>query len=294
MAGLAILAGLALPAIAPSPAWAASDSNAYVANLGSNNVSVIDTATNMVTVGSIPFGVAITPDGLHTYVTNLGSGNVSVIATASNMVTATVTVGTQPNGVAISPICPAPSLTISKSHTGKFTQGLQGTYTITVDNTGPGATDGTTVNVHDPSRQDSLPPASPASGGAARWPPSPAPAATPCPPGQLSAHHTEGQRLLQRLCPSHQHRHGHRGRRQHYPHCHRPHHHQPQRTLPPAQSPPPSPLLRTPHGGRQPSPQFPLTDRPARALPTNLEELAGSATPTVTVSYRAFPECYVP
>ena len=129
--------------------WAASDSNAYVANLGSNNVSVIDTATNMVTVGSIPFGVAITPDGLHAYVTNFGSGNVSVIATASNMVTATVTVGTQPNGVAISPICPAPSLTISKSHTGKFTQGLQGTYTITVDNTGPGATDGTTVNVHD-------------------------------------------------------------------------------------------------------------------------------------------------
>ncbi|WP_326608238.1 hypothetical protein [Streptomyces sp. NBC_01800] len=72
-----------------------------------------------------------------------------MIATASNMVTATVTVGTQPNGVAISPISPAPSLTISKSHTGKFTQGRQGTYTITVDNTGPGATDGTTVTVHD-------------------------------------------------------------------------------------------------------------------------------------------------
>ncbi|WSA81802.1 YncE family protein [Streptomyces sp. NBC_01799] len=214
MAGLAILAGLALPAIAPSPAWAASDSNAYVANLGSNNVSVIDAATNMVTatvtVGSIPFGVAITPDGLHAYVTNFGSGNVSVIATASNMVTATVTVGTQPNGVAISPISPAPSLTISKSHTGKFTQGRQDTYTITVDNTGPGATDGTTVNVHDTGRTHcrqhhrhrvEL------HAGHPHLHPQPRPARR----GQLSAHHAEGQRLLQRLCPSHQHRHGRRG-----------------------------------------------------------------------------------
>ena len=46
----------------------------YVANLGSNTVSVIDTATNTVTdtvnVGSYPRGVAVNPDGKKVYVTN--------------------------------------------------------------------------------------------------------------------------------------------------------------------------------------------------------------------------------
>ncbi|MFG2846757.1 hypothetical protein ACGF12_26825 [Kitasatospora sp. NPDC048296] len=41
------------------------------------------------------------------------------------------------------------SLTITKTHTGHFTQGRDGTYTITVGNAGPGATDGTTVTVYD-------------------------------------------------------------------------------------------------------------------------------------------------
>ena len=64
---------------------------AYVANSASNNVSVIDTATNMVVgppipVGTDPIGVAITPDGTRAYVTNNGSNNVSVIDTRSNMV----------------------------------------------------------------------------------------------------------------------------------------------------------------------------------------------------------------
>ncbi|MDF3293222.1 Ig-like domain repeat protein [Streptomyces silvisoli] len=81
--------------------------HAYVANEGSNNVSVIATATNTVTatvpVGTTPFGVAITPDGLHAYVTNSGDNTVSVIATATNTVTATVPVGTTPLGVAITP-----------------------------------------------------------------------------------------------------------------------------------------------------------------------------------------------
>jgi uncharacterized delta-60 repeat protein/uncharacterized repeat protein (TIGR01451 family) len=41
-----------------------------------------------------------------------------------------------------------PSLTIDKRHTGNFTQGRQGTYTITVGNNGTGSTEGT-VTVHD-------------------------------------------------------------------------------------------------------------------------------------------------
>ncbi|MFF4212564.1 hypothetical protein ACFYZE_25035 [Streptomyces sp. NPDC001796] len=38
-----------------------------------------------------------------------------------------------------------PSLTIGKSHSGNFTQGGTGTYTITVGDSGPGSTDGTAV-----------------------------------------------------------------------------------------------------------------------------------------------------
>jgi YVTN family beta-propeller protein len=45
-----------------------------VANVSSNNVSVIDIATNTVVatipVGLIPVGVAITPDGTRAYVIN--------------------------------------------------------------------------------------------------------------------------------------------------------------------------------------------------------------------------------
>ncbi|MER7466539.1 calcium-binding protein [Streptomyces sp. NPDC097981] len=42
-----------------------------------------------------------------------------------------------------------PSLTIDKSHTGDFTQGDQGVYTITVGNSGPASTNGSTVTVQD-------------------------------------------------------------------------------------------------------------------------------------------------
>ncbi|PYU98366.1 MAG: hypothetical protein DMG26_18855, partial [Acidobacteria bacterium] len=80
---------------------------AYVANGDSNSVSVIDTSSNTVVatvaVGSIPFGVAITPDGTRAYATNRGSNSVSVIDAASNTVVATVAVGGAPEGVAITP-----------------------------------------------------------------------------------------------------------------------------------------------------------------------------------------------
>src|SRR5262249_30349888 len=80
---------------------------AYVTNLGSGTVSVIDTATNTVVatvpVGFAPRGVAITPDGTHAYVVNTNSDTVSVIATATNTVVATVPVGSFPFWVAITP-----------------------------------------------------------------------------------------------------------------------------------------------------------------------------------------------
>jgi YVTN family beta-propeller protein len=88
-------------------AAAQTDARAYVANSGSNDVSVIDTSTNAVIatvpVGISPSGVAITPDATRAYVTNQGGNSVSVIATATNTVTATIGVGLLPTGVAITP-----------------------------------------------------------------------------------------------------------------------------------------------------------------------------------------------
>jgi YVTN family beta-propeller protein len=84
--------------------------SAYIPNSGSDNVSVIDTATNTVVatipVGSEPIGVAVSPDGSKVYVTNsnLGPGSVSVIDTATNTVVATIPVGSEPIGVAVSPV----------------------------------------------------------------------------------------------------------------------------------------------------------------------------------------------
>ena len=73
--------------------------HAYVANV-SDFVSVIDTATNTISVGSIPvtsdgeivFQFAVTPAGDAVYVPGGAENVVSVISTATNTVSATVTV----------------------------------------------------------------------------------------------------------------------------------------------------------------------------------------------------------
>jgi YVTN family beta-propeller protein len=79
----------------------------YVADQFTNTVSVISTAANMtpppIPVGSVPFGVAVTPDGSKVYVTNFSSNTVSVISTATNTVIATIAVGSGPVGVAFTP-----------------------------------------------------------------------------------------------------------------------------------------------------------------------------------------------
>jgi YVTN family beta-propeller protein len=89
---------------------------AYVTNANDNTVSVIDTASNKVVatipVGNSPVAVAITRDGIDpyerddrhqplAYVTNSADNTVSVIETTSNTVVATIPVGNEPNGVAI-------------------------------------------------------------------------------------------------------------------------------------------------------------------------------------------------
>jgi YVTN family beta-propeller protein len=54
-------------------------------------------------VGADPFGVAFTSDGVTAYVTNSGpsSNNVSVIDTATNTVLTEIAVGTKPFAVAV-------------------------------------------------------------------------------------------------------------------------------------------------------------------------------------------------
>jgi len=82
---------------------------AYIANNISNDVSVIDLATNTVVatipVGFAPYGVSVSPDGSRVYVTNRenSGGTVSVLDAATNTVIATVPVGFNPTGVAVSP-----------------------------------------------------------------------------------------------------------------------------------------------------------------------------------------------
>ena len=74
--------------------------NAYITNLDANTVSVIDTTSNMVAatiaVGSLPQGVAVTPDGSLVYVANSIDNTVSVIPTSVNMVTGAILGFSQP------------------------------------------------------------------------------------------------------------------------------------------------------------------------------------------------------
>ena len=72
----------------------------YVVHAGSDNVSVIDLATNRAAanllVGANPRGIAITPDGTRLFVNNTLDGTLSVIDTTSNVVTATLLLSTIP------------------------------------------------------------------------------------------------------------------------------------------------------------------------------------------------------
>ena len=78
---------------------------AYVANLGSNTVSVIDAQTGAVVsnvpVGMSPTAVAVNPGGNEVYATNSASGTVSVIETATNQVASTIAVGPAPVAVSV-------------------------------------------------------------------------------------------------------------------------------------------------------------------------------------------------
>lgn len=78
----------------------------YVVNNSSNNVTVIDGATNAtatVAVGTRPLAVAVNPVTNNIYVANFNSNNVTIINGTTNA-TATVAVGTSPNSIAVNPV----------------------------------------------------------------------------------------------------------------------------------------------------------------------------------------------
>jgi len=99
-----ILASLILSALYTGAALA----QIYIANQGSNSVSVINCPpfnipTVTVDVGMSPNDLAVTPDGDFVYVagSTQANGMVAVIQTSDNTVVATVDVGTDPTGIAV-------------------------------------------------------------------------------------------------------------------------------------------------------------------------------------------------
>ena len=96
-----VLSGFALPRLAVGQPCA------YVANLMSDSVSVIDTATNVVAatipVGHNPNGIAVSRYSGMVCVTNFLSNDVSLIDSRTQTVAATVAVGAGPVGVARPP-----------------------------------------------------------------------------------------------------------------------------------------------------------------------------------------------
>jgi len=83
----------------------ATTNKIYVANYNSNNVTVIDGATNRTTTASAggnPFAVAVNSATNKIYVADSGSNDLAIIDGATNL-TMTVTVGIYPRAVAIDP-----------------------------------------------------------------------------------------------------------------------------------------------------------------------------------------------
>ncbi|WP_148588551.1 IPT/TIG domain-containing protein [Streptomyces sp. WAC01526] len=111
----------------------------YVANRGSNTVSVIDTATNTVidtiATGAGPTDVAISPDGTRAYVASF-SGSVSAIDTATDTVVATILAGDVPVLLAVS----SDGARVYVTNAGSSTVSVIDTATnTTIDNIGVSA-----------------------------------------------------------------------------------------------------------------------------------------------------------
>ena len=111
----------------------------YVANNSSNDVTVIDGATNTtstVTAGTGPTAVAVNPVTNKIYVANLNSNNVTVIDGATNL-TSTVTVGMNPTAVAVNPVTNKIYVANLNSNNVTVIDGVANTTTSVVAGTNP-------------------------------------------------------------------------------------------------------------------------------------------------------------
>jgi YVTN family beta-propeller protein len=83
------------------------DSRVYVANGGSDDLSVINTRSNQVVaaikVGRGPFGIGVSADGQRAYVTNFYSDDISVIDTTTNQVVRTISGIKAPSDIKVTP-----------------------------------------------------------------------------------------------------------------------------------------------------------------------------------------------
>ncbi|MGQ9571892.1 MAG: serine hydrolase [Dehalococcoidia bacterium] len=106
----AVVSTLALPPGASQPAAVAvnaSTGHIYVANAGTDNVSVISGVTGSVIatvpVGRAPRGLAVDPQANRIYVANSGGNDLTVIDGESNKVVATLSAGNVPSDIATDP-----------------------------------------------------------------------------------------------------------------------------------------------------------------------------------------------
>lgn len=104
------LAALAVTCAAPAsaaPKDAACADRMYAVNSYSNNLSVVDTASNRVVdtvpVGKSPAWAIFTPDDKQLYVANNGEASLSVVDVATNRVVRQIATAGQPIGLAFTP-----------------------------------------------------------------------------------------------------------------------------------------------------------------------------------------------
>ncbi len=134
----------------------------YVANTGSNTVSVINTATGQridanpsifstdISVGSSPGALALSPDGKRLYVANTGSGTVSVINTATfqridanpSIFSTDISVGSSPSALAL-----GPDGRLYVANRGSNTVSVINTATNTLIDTNPNASGTNSISV---------------------------------------------------------------------------------------------------------------------------------------------------
>jgi YVTN family beta-propeller protein len=95
--------GLPVPNGNASQAYLGNGTIGTVPAAAALNPLAFPVADVVVTTGTASTGVALDPAGVYAYVANAGSNNVSVINLSTNAVVHTITTGNVPAGIAVNP-----------------------------------------------------------------------------------------------------------------------------------------------------------------------------------------------